>query len=103
MAEPTTILECIHDFISTCTNETIYNCLLPVLQQQSRSFKDMSIQACEFAIFKYFYKSLISSDRTYLFLHLLCPFSDNYKGQSLSQSFCPTAVLLIVLSNCHGE
>lgn len=65
MAEPTIILERIHDFISTCMSETIYNSLLPVLQQQSRSFEDMSIQACEFAIFKLFYKSLIiSSDRT---------------------------------------
>lgn len=27
----------------------------------------------------------------------------NCKGQSLSQSFYPTAVLLIVLSNCHEE
>lgn len=63
MADPTTILEWIHDFISTCMNDTKYNCLLSVLQQQS-SFQDKSVQACEFAIFKFFSESLISSDRT---------------------------------------
>lgn len=36
----------------------------------------MSVQACEFAIFKFFCKNLISSDRTSLSSHLLCPFSD---------------------------
>lgn len=93
MAEPVTILECVHDFICTCMNETIYSCLLPVLQQQSRSFEDTSVQASEFAIFKFFYRSLISSDRIYLFLHLLCSFSDK---ELRGTEFVPE-----LLSNCN--
>lgn len=77
MAALTVILECIHDFIFTCTNENTYKCLLAVLRQQSRHFKGMSVQACGFAILsELFYEDLISRDRTSPFLHLICPFSD---------------------------
>lgn len=97
MAEPITILECVHDFISTCMNESIYSCLLPVLQHQSRSFEDMSVQASEFAVFKFFYMSLISSDRIYLFLHLLCPFSDQ---ELQGTEFVPELLSNLNFVNC---
>lgn len=59
-----------------------------VLQLQSRRFKGMFVQACEFAILSVsFYKDLISRNRTSPFLHLLCPFLiKSFRGPRLARA-----------------